>query len=894
MSTRTLALIRQTRVQDNATDCQLTRGDDEGTMSFRTRLGWASNLMIVLVLVIGCRNNGLVGDDFTTKVSGTSFFPMSGPRSGGASIVIAGENFRDGITVFFGDVQAQEVTVASTSSLVVTLPPGDFGPTAIKLRLQGSEAVLPQPFRYSASEVVLAFEQDIGRSTYDAAFGSGDFNGDGLTDVVFATDGRLELYLNSASGLEFHSNYNLPPAVELSSLLCFADIRALKYSLAVLDSNADGLPDVVVSVYRTQLLYRFEAQPEGGFAPAVETAHTGVLDECLNRVLAPADLDGDDAIDLIVLNHSADVSNLSSPEEMGTIGVIWDFGTAREETTILEVSLDCTKLHSWSINLAVTPNILRVLCAEVGPDQRQTISEVEISGSGQVLLGTAANVAQDVAEHTRYHFVDFERDNDPEFVFVNRLGESPTDYSYHGGIAERLGDALVTKRSFDLQCDAFEPTLLIAAVIPDQPADALFFCPQGLEVQGLFGDWNEHWIELASDLFSQLLTPGFNSNPDGTPAMPSAHTLDLDSDGWDELIVQRLHGRNLLLYANQRSELPPASRVVLEPTRLGATIAGGHRQWGYPRQSGSNGRPSGPMIDLDGDDIPELVIRTVDLWGGNPAVAIGKWIELAGRFDVHEFELSKEVGVPPQTNLPLLVEDFNGDGQKDVLAPFGVWVESGESTFADIVMSNASGYTTMRRVLLSSRLLSRVQQVGEHLDGSIELVGYTLESSSGSAREHNLVEVISLVVLTGSFEVGFTESDILAENLVIPGGVHALLDLDGDARLDVLSWDGGVCWGDELGTCGTGGPLLLFDGALSPLSLRVVYSKAEERFELFGMGSDERSGTWVTLSGRQVDSVKFPLNPSWTLLQSLWQQGSACDLDGDGRGEIIFQSRPTG
>ena len=66
-----------------------------------------------------------------SQLSLTSVIPDNALASGGSTVQIVGENFKQGVTVTFGGIQASEVVLVSAGELAVTVPPGSRGAVEI-------------------------------------------------------------------------------------------------------------------------------------------------------------------------------------------------------------------------------------------------------------------------------------------------------------------------------------------------------------------------------------------------------------------------------------------------------------------------------------------------------------------------------------------------------------------------------------------------------------------------------------------------------------------------------------------------------------------------------------------------------------------------------------------
>ena len=82
----------------------------------------------------------------------TSISLSSGDAAGGNLVVIFGTGFANGATVRFGPIMSPAVTVAGTTALIVTVPPGTAGTshTILITNPDGSAVTVPTPFTYNA------------------------------------------------------------------------------------------------------------------------------------------------------------------------------------------------------------------------------------------------------------------------------------------------------------------------------------------------------------------------------------------------------------------------------------------------------------------------------------------------------------------------------------------------------------------------------------------------------------------------------------------------------------------------------------------------------------------------------------------------------------------------
>lgn len=119
------------------------------------RLRWLSVLPALLILA-ACpptKNTADAGTDAGASAPHvTTVFPSSGPLAGGTDVSITGANFEDGVRVFFGTVEGENVTWVTKGRLTARTPPGSVaGPVDVKVQnADGQSDTLLGGFTYEA------------------------------------------------------------------------------------------------------------------------------------------------------------------------------------------------------------------------------------------------------------------------------------------------------------------------------------------------------------------------------------------------------------------------------------------------------------------------------------------------------------------------------------------------------------------------------------------------------------------------------------------------------------------------------------------------------------------------------------------------------------------------
>lgn len=223
------------------------------------------------------------------------------------------------------DVAAADLDGDGKTDLVVT----NTGAGAVAVLLgDGSGGFGPAATYYTADAA-----HDRPRS-----IGVGDFDGDGVPDVVTANDatGKVSVWLGDGDG-------SLGPATDVA-----VGYRAT--CVAVADLEGDGKKDLAVADWAANAVYVLCGDGSGGFAAPVSLATGGSP-----TALVACDLSGDGKPDLATGNH-ASVSVLLQPPAI-TIGAptaasVWPSGS--------------TQTVSWSITAPVSAGEFRVWLISAG------------------------------------------------------------------------------------------------------------------------------------------------------------------------------------------------------------------------------------------------------------------------------------------------------------------------------------------------------------------------------------------------------------------------------------------------------------------------------------------------------------------------------------------------
>jgi len=254
----------------------------------------------------------------------SSFSPASGPA--GTSVTITGTGFAPATAsniVFFGATMAN-VTAASTTSLMVTVPAGaTYEPISV---LNSNTALIG----YSAKPFISTFTPSKGAITKDdfmppVAFDTGggctamaitDLDGDGKPDLVTLNQSNQSISVlrnTSASGSITAGSF--APKVDFST-----GANGGRFRIAIGDLDGDGKPDVVVAGNTTVSIFR-NTSTIGSITTSSFATRVDLDDVNGPYSIAISDLDGDGKPDIAVSNGSSG-NAISIWRNISTIGSI--------------------------------------------------------------------------------------------------------------------------------------------------------------------------------------------------------------------------------------------------------------------------------------------------------------------------------------------------------------------------------------------------------------------------------------------------------------------------------------------------------------------------------------------------------------------------------------------
>ncbi len=256
--------------------------------------------------------DGITTQTYTTTVTKafaapiiTNFSPQNGPV--GTTVTIAGTNFGATIAeniVFFGATRAT-ITVASATSLTVTVP---AGATYDPISVLNTTNVLSG---YSISPFITTFTPNKGRLTIDdimpkvdftnanymQSVTSGDFDGDGKADIAVA--------FSSANSIAIYLNNSVSGTINTSSFTDSGTFAVGSGPITIEKGDLDGdgkldilVPNALNGINTISVL----RNTSSGIGNIAFTAHQDFAVGDKPSVLAIGDIDGDGKADIVTAN----------------------------------------------------------------------------------------------------------------------------------------------------------------------------------------------------------------------------------------------------------------------------------------------------------------------------------------------------------------------------------------------------------------------------------------------------------------------------------------------------------------------------------------------------------------------------------------------------------------
>jgi hypothetical protein len=223
--------------------------------------------------------------------------PSMGTATGGVTVVVKGHGFAPPISVYFGETKAK-LKAWRSNSISAILPPGTAGVVDVTVHAGGEVVVLPGAFEYERLSLQYAvattkqFNAPIVGGRQILAY---DIDSDGDLDILQAVmAGPNRLWVNNGAGkFDDQTNVRLP----------HSDSKTL--ALAAGDWNGDGVTDLVEGniMEPNRMLLGISG---GQFAESEESVLG--QESTSTRALIAFDADGDGGTDLLAVNGGVDAA----------------------------------------------------------------------------------------------------------------------------------------------------------------------------------------------------------------------------------------------------------------------------------------------------------------------------------------------------------------------------------------------------------------------------------------------------------------------------------------------------------------------------------------------------------------------------------------------------------
>jgi hypothetical protein len=260
-------------------------------------------LSTVLILV-SC---GEVADEnYALHLAVTSVEPMHAPSTGGTRVTIRGRRLCPELQVSFGETPAASIEVISSDAAIAVTPPHLAGKVDVRVACGGEAFVHAQRFVFTSADIRLqtALRWPVG---VDGPVEFADVDGDGLDDLLAYQGAPFDI--NTVSGMNIHLNdrKNGFESTVFKSIVLDGEYTILRDGVHVEDYDGDGLNDILILAYpsslsRTHLTARLRTAKD-----AFEETASARIDSTRGEIsaLVAKDLTGDGRVDLLVAQGSS-------------------------------------------------------------------------------------------------------------------------------------------------------------------------------------------------------------------------------------------------------------------------------------------------------------------------------------------------------------------------------------------------------------------------------------------------------------------------------------------------------------------------------------------------------------------------------------------------------------
>jgi hypothetical protein len=371
-----------------------------------------------------------------------------------------------------------------------------------------------------------------------------------------------------------------------------------------------------------------------------------------------------------------------------------------------------------------------------------------------------------------------------------------------------------------------------------------------------------------------------NVGPSGIPMMPTLGAGDVNGDGLAELFVPDPWGATQLLYHVERWDSLVSSAPWRELGKAatrndGTTLPHEPHVW-TPLL---DGMPAGQLVDLDSDGEKDLL----DFFGdGQTDMVISELSRGAGKGGLQRVSWTHDNcgGNGTSYHRRPLLRDWNADGMADLLLP----VVCPDGLHLESLVSKGGHYEHAgSHILTAAKNAEVITWLPAPQSGESQLVVADRQPSCGTY-------CYTIRRFEGNPAAGFRELSPLVEKLSLLYQILLMIDLNDDGALDLLGPGESVCFGGDYRACenvsfGEG------DGSSWYSNNGIFRDEAEDELALITFKPTEVIWTSYSHGVTRLETTSLDI-PEGRLLNP--RARAACDIDGDGRKEILIISGQQG